>query len=321
MEPIDRSRDGAQPEARYFESPESSVDRNGDAAQFYATGPIKFVLMFFATIGLYPVYWSYRNWHFIQERDQSGVTPILAALFYPLTFYWFMRSLAPSLDSRVLSSAAWRATLAGVLFVISASSAFPDPYWLVSMLAFVPMMPIVLAMSSTAKRNPSAARRVPAFHWSNAFAYVLVFPLLVLGTASMTGVVPSAEVISGEQMKQSDIAYLREAGILGEDEEIEHFYSTALLSIADDGQFYSSDYVTSYYVMPDTGELNLQYAAYPDIEDIEVDWSASFVDPTVVTITTTSEGSFELWLSNEKDGDRTFVDGMMALWREKRDPT
>ena len=234
------SRADTKAEASYYRAPESNLDPSDDAAKFYATGPVKFVLMDVVTLGVYAMYWSYRNWRFVKDRDQSDIIPILCAIFHPLTFYWLMKSLAPTLESRELTSTTFRVLLASLLILITATSALPDPYWLLSVFSFVPVMPVVLAMWSTAKRTPSAAHRVPAFHWSNAFAYLLGIPIVMMTTFSMTGVIPSTAVISGEQMSPSDIAYLRENGILGEDEEIEHFYSTALLSIADDGQFYSS---------------------------------------------------------------------------------
>jgi len=320
MEPESRSHSDDAPETSYYESPESDVEQESEKQRFYAPGPIKFVLMHLATFGIYSVYWSYRNWRFIKERDQSGVVPILCALFYPLTFYWFMKSMAPSLNSSLLSNGPFRVVMSIALYLFSASSLLPEPYVLISLLSCLVLLPVVLAMVSTAEQAPSKAIRVPAFHWSNAFAYILGLPLMLLVMISMTGVVPSTAVISGDQMRDADIAYLRQAGILGEDEEIEHFYSTALLSIADDGQFYSSDYVTSYNTDPQTGELYLSYAAYPEIEDIDVNWSDSVMADTIVTIVTSDEGSFEVWLSPEAGGDRVFVDGMMALWRENRDP-
>ncbi|MEM1175118.1 MAG: hypothetical protein AAGA33_02115 [Pseudomonadota bacterium] len=175
MEPTDTS-DGT----RYYEAPESNTDSGRSEPRFYCTGPIKFVLMYFATFGLYAIYWSYRNWRFIRERDQSGVMPILSAIFYVVTFYWYMKSLAPSLDSTLLSSTTARVLLAIALYGLAAVSALPDPYWLVSLLGFVVLLPVVLAMASTARTHPERAERVPVFHWSNALAYLIGLPILLL---------------------------------------------------------------------------------------------------------------------------------------------
>ncbi|MEM6513523.1 MAG: hypothetical protein AAF660_10960 [Pseudomonadota bacterium] len=91
-----------------------------------------------------------------------------------------------------------------------------------------------------------------------------------------------------------------------------------MFSIADDGQFYSTEYVTSYYTDPDTDELVLFFAAYEDIQDIDVIWSQSFMEDTIATVTSDDGSQFEVWLSAEQDGDRQFVDGMTAIWRDKR---
>ncbi|MEL7449523.1 MAG: hypothetical protein AAFN78_09955, partial [Pseudomonadota bacterium] len=208
MDSRDSSSTDTDEESNYYRAPESSLDPTDDTAKFYATGPVKFVLMDVATLGLYSIYWSYKNWHFVRERDQPNVIPFLCAIFIPLTFYWLMKSLASSVESRVLSSPSSRVLLAVLLLLLTATSALPDPYWLVSVFTFVPMMPTVVALWSTAERTPSAAHRVPAFHWSNTFAYLFGIPVFLVATVSMTSLIPSTAVISGDQMSASDIAYL-----------------------------------------------------------------------------------------------------------------
>ncbi|MEM6513522.1 MAG: hypothetical protein AAF660_10955 [Pseudomonadota bacterium] len=207
----------------YYQPPTASVDDVGSNARFYSTGPFKFTLLYLATFGLYGIYWSYKNWRFIRDRDNSDVLPFIRAFFYPLTFYWFLKSLAPSIESRWLSSTLVQVALSVIMLAVSMTSALPEPYVFISLLGFVVFLPVVIAMVAQAREKPVSAVRVPAFHWSNAFAYLVGIPFLLLIAASVIGVIPSSMVVSGDKLRDSDIAYLREAGILGEEEQILHF--------------------------------------------------------------------------------------------------
>ncbi|MEM9401487.1 MAG: hypothetical protein AAGA44_03230 [Pseudomonadota bacterium] len=65
----------------YYQPPTASVDDVGSNARFYSTGPFKFTLLYLATFGLYGIYWSYKNWRFIRDRDNSDVLPFIRAFF------------------------------------------------------------------------------------------------------------------------------------------------------------------------------------------------------------------------------------------------
>jgi hypothetical protein len=134
---------------------------------------------------------------------------------------------------------------------------------------------------------------------------------------SSIGFFPSTMVLPGDMLWERDLAYLRTQEILGEEEEILFFYSAAITSISEDGQFISNQYVTSYQVDPGDGELYMSYAAYGDIEDIDVVWATSLLEDTVVTISTKEGDEFELWLSEESGGDKKFVAELKRLWKAR----
>ncbi len=292
---------------------------NDVVPQFLAVSPVKFVAMSLCTFGLYEIYWSYKNWQIIKDRDGSEIMPFWRAAFYPLWHYSLLTELNKSLVSRALSSGVYRGLLAASVLILNGMWRLPDPYWLVSFLTFLGFLPALLAMR---RPEPTGViqEQTRSFHPANLIAYLFGGPLFAFVALSSIGFFPSTAVVTGDAVWDRDIKYLREEEILGPEEKIVYFYSEGMWSIAEGGQFISADFVTSYYQDPDTGEISLDYVAFSDISDIDVTWAETFFDLTVVTITTSDDHQFLLWLSSEGGGDRKFVNAMTENWNRSRGP-
>jgi hypothetical protein len=286
---------------------EHSID--SIAPRYFATPPGKFVAMSICTLGVYEAYWTYKNWRIIKDRDGSKIMPFWRAVFYPLWHYSLLTELNETLESKALSSRAYRGFLAAAVLILNATWRLPDPYWLVSMLAFLAFLPAL----GKPKTTGAIQEQSSSFHISNLGAYLLGGPLVTFIALSSIGFFPSTAVVSGDRLWNRDISYLREKEILGPEEKIVYFYSSGLWSIAGDGQFFSEEYVTSYYQEPDTGRTYLDYVPFSKISNMDVAWAESFLDMTIVTITTTDNEQFEMWLSSEANGDRKFVDAMREI--------
>ena len=53
----------------------------GEEAYFFAPPLIKLVVMSLTTLGLYVLYWFYRNWKTIKLRGHDGIMPFWRAVF------------------------------------------------------------------------------------------------------------------------------------------------------------------------------------------------------------------------------------------------
>lgn len=290
---------------------------NDVVPQFFAMSPVKFIAMSLCTFGIYEVYWSYKNWKVIKDRDQSEILPFWRAVFYALWHYSLLTELNKTLESRALSSGGYRGLLAASVLILNATWRLPDPFWLVSFLTFLGFLPPLLAMR---RPEPTGViqEQTRSFHPSNLIAYLFGGPAFAYVALMSIGFFPSTLVVTGDALWDRDINYLREAELLGPEEEIAYFYSGGLWSIAEDGQFFSKEYVTSYYQDPGTWETYLDYVSFSDISDIDAAWAETFFDMTVVTITTNDGYQFELWLSSEDGGDRKFVNAMTENWNRSR---
>jgi len=94
------------------------------------------------TLGLYEIYWFYRNWRCIRHREQSNIAPALRALlaiFY--CYQCFARVRAYDTEKNGSSPLA-AGSLATGWIVATLLWKLPDPYWWLSLLAFVFLLPV-----------------------------------------------------------------------------------------------------------------------------------------------------------------------------------
>jgi len=108
---------------------------------YFTVGALKLSLMALTTFGLYELYWFYRNWKIIRQRDQSPISPFWRAFFAPLwTFSLGMRFKAHAKERNI--SIGLPVAAIGILYLLlSALWRLPQPYWLISLFSFIPIVP------------------------------------------------------------------------------------------------------------------------------------------------------------------------------------
>jgi len=138
-------------------------------AVFFPVSLLKLTLMSLATLGLYEIYWSYKNWKCVQERFGDKVNAPLRALFYPLSSYWLFKRIRAQAGEARLEGKLQAGLLALVLFLLGALSRLPDPWWLASLLAFVPLLPVQATVNQLNRRlAPHAAANAGFSGWNIA---------------------------------------------------------------------------------------------------------------------------------------------------------
>lgn len=292
---------------------------NGEPSpKYFDVGVFKYIVMSFCTLGIYELYWQYKNWQYIRDRDGLDIRPFWRAFFAIFWFYPLLTDISKNSQTSFLSDNGNRIFLTVCFVTLSVVSNLPDPYFLLSFFSIVPALPALKVISKQNVDDPDIVQKSRNFRSVNALAVVLGGPLMIYVCLSSLGFFPSTQVVAGDALKASDIDYLRENEILGVDEEILYFYSAGVFSIANDGQFISNDYVTSYWVDPGDGELYMAYTPYQGIRNIKVEWGRSTMEDTVVTIILDNGDTFDLWLSHEAYGDKKFIKELRRLWKERR---
>lgn len=101
---------------------------------FFPVGATKLVVMSICTFSLYELYWFYKNFRCMQGHGRD-IWPIPRAIFFPFTAY--------SLFDHVRKSGIelQAGGLAVAVFLLNVSWRLPDPWSLVSILTFLPLLP------------------------------------------------------------------------------------------------------------------------------------------------------------------------------------
>jgi len=113
-----------------------------DAAAYYSPSSMKMVTLSLTTLGLYPVYWFWRNWQAIKRETGGTQWPWARALFSPLWAYLCFSQLRDAASNRRRDLAFAPGLLALAYFLLNLASRLPNAGWLLALFAFVPLLPV-----------------------------------------------------------------------------------------------------------------------------------------------------------------------------------
>ena len=115
--------------------------------RFYPVSTTKLVVLSVCTFGLYHVVWFYKSWKEERERTHEYLSPAWRSVFAPLfafSLFTRVRDQATELSVPVGYSPL---ALAATYFVLSLTWRLPEPYSLMSLLAFLPLLPVRAAVA------------------------------------------------------------------------------------------------------------------------------------------------------------------------------
>ncbi len=96
----------------------------------------KFIILSIVSFGLYAIWWMYKTWKFFKEKDNLDVMPIPRAIFA----IFFLNGLFDKIQDFAQSKGYTEkfSSIGCILGVIAFNFAgkLPDPYFLISLLAF-----------------------------------------------------------------------------------------------------------------------------------------------------------------------------------------
>ena len=170
------------------QSPAHATEAASDSvvtAMYFAVSPLKLVVMSTCTIGFYEFYWYYKHWCFVQEREKSDIMPLGRALFAPLFCYSLFKRIQATEKSHSLPGFIAPGPLAAGWFVFTILYRLPDPYWLITYLAVVFLVPVQMAANAINLATAPNHDRNSTFSKLNLVGIVvggLFFVLILVGT-------------------------------------------------------------------------------------------------------------------------------------------
>ena len=173
-------------EANPYLAPESRVVDAVPAEQppAFAVSTTKLVVMCLATLNMYTLYWFYKHWQAIRRRTGHKVSPVWRAIFSIIWAYSCFQYIEVEARKQGVLRTISPGGLAAGWVILNLLSRLPDPLWLVSLFAFLFLLPAQgLANELNAKVAPQADRN-SRFTWINIVWLViaaLMWLLVIVG--------------------------------------------------------------------------------------------------------------------------------------------
>lgn len=164
---------------------EVTVEENTDkeiekASPYFSVSAIKFIIMSVGTFGVYDLYWFYKNWCHIKQKDNLHILPFWRAFFAPLWSYSAFNRIQEEINEREIPLRIHATLFAVLYFVIQMSLNLSDPYWLISIFSFLLVLPANKATTQiNQKINADFVQNNKIEGW-NWLAVVVGLPFMAL---------------------------------------------------------------------------------------------------------------------------------------------
>lgn len=121
---------------------DAPADVAAATVRLYAPAAWKFLLLSGCTLGLYLLVWFYRNWVAVRRARQVKLSPVARAIFSGITAYFCFEQMEDILAKRLGRRAPeLHGGIAALLyFLLSATGRMPHPFWMISLLAPLPVL-------------------------------------------------------------------------------------------------------------------------------------------------------------------------------------
>jgi hypothetical protein len=151
---------------------------------FFPVSPTKLVVMSTFTLGIYQIYWFYKQWVLIRQRSEPLIIPWARALF---GFFWcyscfeFIRNEERTLDIEPSLPAG---PLAIGWIAASLGSQLPQPYFLIGFLAPLLLVPVqrhINHINAMVAPNHHENSRFSGWNWLAVVVGGIFLALIILG--------------------------------------------------------------------------------------------------------------------------------------------
>ena len=175
-------------------APLIGLNLDESATPFFAVSLFKLAVMSLCTFGVYEMYWFYRNWQAIRQREAleltrswNSISPLWRTIFSVFYCYSCFARIDRYGAKAGVKSIVPPAVCAAGWIILQFLVVFPsEPWELASLLAVVFLLPVqsqVNRINETVAGLPHANSRLSAWNWVAVVLGGLVLVLAVLGLA------------------------------------------------------------------------------------------------------------------------------------------
>ncbi len=152
-------------------------------APFHLVSTRNYLLLFYSTLGAYEIYWHYRNWRLIRQREQTRIYPAMRALFGVFFCYALFTRVRDFPQSQGRAYRLPAAALAIGWILASCATYLGEKAWLGYYLIPLFSLPVLAAMQVVNRAvapltNPKAQLR--PWQWIGIFLGLLLLLFILL---------------------------------------------------------------------------------------------------------------------------------------------
>jgi len=160
------------------------ADEDGQPA-FFPVSLLKLALMSMCTGGLYEIYWGYKNWKCANHLFRKDYSAGIRGFFLPITSFALFKHVNEYSTAKGVPLPGGAHGMAALFLILSVMWRLPDPYWLISWFAVVPLLVVQRVVNEVnAKVAPDADRNARFGAW-NVVALLLGGAILALAVIGM----------------------------------------------------------------------------------------------------------------------------------------
>ncbi|NEP57061.1 MAG: hypothetical protein F6K31_08555 [Symploca sp. SIO2G7] len=105
----------------------------------------QFCLLYIITFSFYQIPWAHKHWKFIKETEGLNITAWRRAWFLPLFLHSLCQKVLALAEQKGYRENPSPSQITFFYWVFVVLARLPDPLWLISLLAFVPLLTVVKA--------------------------------------------------------------------------------------------------------------------------------------------------------------------------------
>jgi hypothetical protein len=277
--------------------------------------------MWILTFGVYSIYWFYRNWLYVKQRDQSSIMPVARVIFLLFWYYPLYADLRRDSTLRFgrqhLPAPAAGVLLAAAFFVSQVIGSKTDYALLSTLAGLIFALPLANYINFANRDHAPALTHNSTWSLRHYALVLLCTPLLLFVGGSESGILPGDSVIPGSKLPDHNLKFLQRNDVVRPGDAIQYFYSDAFINIRDDGNGFSDRHVFSYWM--DEDRFVLESATYDEIRDIKINWGRRYTLTTLEVIRDDGS-SFTVYASTNEKQDKLFVNSLLERWKRARPP-
>ena len=107
----------------------------------------KFILLCFASFGIYELWWIYKAWRFYKQKEKSDIYPAARAIFSIFFLYSLMKKILADAQAKSYSGSYASGSLFCGFILLNLMGRAPDPLWLISIFSFACLIPTFNALN------------------------------------------------------------------------------------------------------------------------------------------------------------------------------